>query len=546
MIASRKFLWWFAVLYGLSACAPNVTATPAPAPVVAPQPSPTSTSAPPPAPTSDPLAAFVGNLQTALQNNDDATLKNLIGVPWFSGRYKGDLTQYADAANALAAFRALRQGALITLDPSRVTSAQISTQKLGERALMARWVSRSGGESLAYLYLSSNNQQWRWTALVMDVPPNQAASQPTVAPTPNADVSFGSGQLVFTSDNKLMMHDLSTSADSIVTDITNGQRTQWDWTRDGARVMFVENKHVWTMNRDGSGLRQLTSGRAVDSAPHWSSDGAQILFGRNVQRDRSQQYQLRGEVWLMNADGTSQRKLADGFDAAWSPNVQRVAFASNAIYVKGDVSEWTSYAHNSIRLINTQGRNEWSPLTTELYSPKFTEMEWQLNTTRLLDQPQWSPDGRELAVRAHGNHGAYITTDTNSGGLTKFLALYFDGVAHGLSYSPDGASLALGTAGLSGWATVSLYQRSAIARDGVSGAAWRTLGRVPKQTGDVGQKVTTYEWSPDSTRIAYVVVTYPNNDLSQPPASTTIWIMDVTTGAARQLANGDGPLFWIP
>src|SRR5438874_4112173 len=151
----------------------------------------------PPALTLDAFTVFVNSLESALANNDDASLKDLIGTPWFSGRFQGELTQHNDVANALGAFHALRQGALITIDPSRVASERASTQTLGERTLVAHWVGRSGGETLAYLYLGKAGNQWRWTALITNVPDTQAAAQPGGSATPSGDAATGNGHLVF-------------------------------------------------------------------------------------------------------------------------------------------------------------------------------------------------------------------------------------------------------------------------------------------------------------------------------------------------------------
>ena len=51
---------------------------------------------------------------------------------------------------------------------------------------------------------------------------------------------------------------------------------------DGSRIAFALNSHIWTMNVDGSGLKQITSGNKAENTPSWSPDGkhiACICFG---------------------------------------------------------------------------------------------------------------------------------------------------------------------------------------------------------------------------------------------------------------------------
>jgi len=47
------------------------------------------------------------------------------------------------------------------------------------------------------------------------------------------------------------------------------------------RIAFVEGPDIFTMNPDGSDVRQLTASTGGDLAswPNWSSDGKQLVFG---------------------------------------------------------------------------------------------------------------------------------------------------------------------------------------------------------------------------------------------------------------------------
>ncbi len=61
-------------------------------------------------------------------------------------------------------------------------------------------------------------------------------------------------------------------------------------------------------------------------APRLSPDGSQIVYGRrwvDKMHDR-----WRTSLWIMNADGTHDRFLADGGDAQWSPDGTRIAYVA--------------------------------------------------------------------------------------------------------------------------------------------------------------------------------------------------------------------------
>jgi serine/threonine protein kinase len=59
--------------------------------------------------------------------------------------------------------------------------------------------------------------------------------------------------------------------------------------------------HIFVVNADGSGLRQLTSGPYRDRLPTWSPDGQRIAFSSN----RTGKYQ----VWTIKPDGSDPRQL---------------------------------------------------------------------------------------------------------------------------------------------------------------------------------------------------------------------------------------------
>jgi TolB protein len=81
----------------------------------------------------------------------------------------------------------------------------------------------------------------------------------------------------------------------------------------GTRTDTVRD--VYSMNADGSDIRQLTSTPDVDEVdPSWSPDGRMIAYYRKP-ADRDFE---GGEIWLMNADGSGKRRVALGANPEWS------------------------------------------------------------------------------------------------------------------------------------------------------------------------------------------------------------------------------------
>ncbi len=173
------------------------------------------------------------------------------------------------------------------------------------------------------------------------------------------------------------------------------------------QVLQNGQEDLWVVNRDGTGLRQLTNDAAHDRRPLWSADGTRLLF----YSDRSGRYQ----VWTIAADGSALMQVTDhpglvGLPV-WSPDGTR-GIASVALENKvlmfdprrpagqQRVEELlpfpggftaTSWSPDGTRVAGYgSGRRERGVVVYTVASRTYEEF------TQSGGSPAWLPDGRRL------------------------------------------------------------------------------------------------------------------------------------------------------
>lgn len=242
---------------------------------------------------------------------------------------------------------------------------------------------------------------------------------------------------------------------------------------DGRRIAVMSSvtgslPDVWTMNADGTDLRQVTDDRGYEADPAWTPDSREIVF--KTIRDQAV------GLWAVDVNSKRQRRLLDfgplerirreqGLveEAAISPDATRIAYtvldsrtSSKALYLRG------------------MDRAESTRLTTGEPPAGY---------------PAWSPDGNWIALEIFEPGRTEAAVVSASGGpLRRVTSTRGQAWVHG--FSPDSTRIVF-----------------AGQRDGVWNVYW-----VPREGGDehrvtnntaVGVFIRYPAWSPRGNQIVY-------------------------------------------
>ncbi|WP_342304766.1 hypothetical protein [Methanolobus sp. ZRKC5] len=239
--------------------------------------------------------------------------------------------------------------------------------------------------------------------------------------------------------------------DEKLTNITNADHPSW--SPDGKMIVYAANQAIWVMNSDGSGQKKLYDGMAWEGDPVFNDDGTEIYFAAESKKAYSARYI---SIHMMNADGSNGLKLtesADSREPSVNPDGSRLAYASRA---SGNYDIWTmaSNGTDNIRLTDGDGdetSSSWNPEgNTIVYSSSGDIFIIDIDAVRPIGliqdtynnvEPAYSPDGETIAY-ASDVGGDYDLWLMNPTGSSQVKLTSDLSSEKAPAWSPDGRKIA--------------------------------------------------------------------------------------------------------
>jgi dipeptidyl aminopeptidase/acylaminoacyl peptidase len=286
--------------------------------------------------------------------------------------------------------------------------------------------------------------------------------------------------------------------------------------------------HLWMQSWDGTASVQLTFGSEPASTPRWSPDGKYLAFLSSREPKNASQ------VWLMDRRGGEGKQLTDVKgdlqDYRWSPDAKRLLLVIQDPENKGKEAPKTPLPIRIDRYHFKQDVNGYlQHLHTHLYVFDIATKKLDTLTTGNTDEaePSWSPDGKSIAfVSNHSpdvdrNENADVFTIEARPNATPIQLTTWKGKDHDPQWSPDGKNIAYLRSTTD--AAFIMYDEDMLCVASADGRQNKAI------TATLDRPVTAVRWSNDGNSLNFLVEDNRTHYLAK---------YDVAAGALSVLAKG--------
>ena len=150
------------------------------------------------------------------------------------------------------------------------------------------------------------------------------------------------------------------------------------WSPDGKRIAFTSDRsggsEIWAINRDGSGLQQLTQ-MAGAHHPVWSPDGTQMVYSIHTPKNAAYIFRV-GQAWT-----------------------EQTPVALAALSDTSQTFESWSWSPDGKRLAGLRHFSDGSHAGIGVYDLESKRYDW---LTNFGEWPLWFEDGRRILFADHG------------------------------------------------------------------------------------------------------------------------------------------------
>lgn len=218
----------------------------------------------------------------------------------------------------------------------------------------------------------------------------------------------------------MLLIGLAVAATLVVTGFRESQAKPFS-----GRIAFVarsgETTDIFVIHADGTRMRQVTRDAGDEGSPTWSPDGKSLAFISTTWQLTTDQSNAKSAISVIAANGSRRRVLFRAqayqlplYDLAWSPKGPRIAFVW---YRDPEFGLWLLRLDGSADPVTSGlvGSSSWAPDGKRLaydgrdgifVADVRTRSERFVRGTENSGCPEWSPDGKWIAVCTSNGDGA--------------------------------------------------------------------------------------------------------------------------------------------